>query len=567
MLEYLRIQDLALIEDMELEFGSGVNVLSGETGAGKSFILKALNFLTGDRLEADLVRPGKEKASAEAVFVTSSGEELLIRRELAADSGRSRLFINDRLSSQESVRELKPALLLHTSQHGQQKLLQPAFQGKILDDFMNRPDLFAERDEALRALLELLERRRELERRFGELEAKRDLLEFQRQEIDKINPRENEEDELEARRQALKRDDAYNMAVEQALGALYGDGASSGSGRGGGISGGLLDGLGSLERAVKQLAALDEGYATDVQALAEFYPTLSDLASRLRQGDRNSGRKASSHDAEAIEKRLFALSQLKRKLKRSLPEVLALRGELIENLDFLDSCALDLKQLGREEYTICERLSEVLSRLNPARREAATQLKALLEAELRDLGFSEQVQVEFVFTARELHPGRAGSSLDSGSSAHSNTTEDRAQIFWKPNPGQSAQPMDKIASGGELSRFLLALVSILARRMIEAPTLIFDEVDSGVGGITLNKVADKLRDLGTRRQLILITHWPSLAAGASRHFLVRKEVLDGETYTRCTRLAGAEVEGEIARMAGGGEQGRVLARELMAGRP
>ena len=151
MLEYLHIRDLALISDMELEFASGMNVLTGETGAGKSFILKALNFLMGERLGADMVRPGKERAQVEALFMRS-GEELIVRRELIAETGRSRLFINDTLASQETIKELRTTLLVHTSQHGQQKLLQPNFQAKLIDDWMNQPDLLAARNTLLKEL-------------------------------------------------------------------------------------------------------------------------------------------------------------------------------------------------------------------------------------------------------------------------------------------------------------------------------------------------------------------------------------------------------------------------------
>jgi DNA repair protein RecN (Recombination protein N) len=537
MLEYLRIQDLALIENMELEFGPGVNVLSGETGAGKSFILKAINFLTGDRLETDLVRPGKEKASAEAVFIMPDGAEMNIRRELAAESGRSRLFINDRLSSQESARELKPSLILHTSQHGQQKLLLPAFQSKILDDYMHRPDLLEQREGILNRLAEFSLRRANLRQRFAALEEKRDLLEFQSQEIDKINPQEGEEDELEARRLELRNADVRNTAAEQALAVLHG-----------GDQTGILDQLALLERALRQLARLDDAFAEDLNAFTDLYPALADLSARLRKGG---VKKNAGFDAEAIETRLFAIAQLKRKLRRTLPEILALRAEVNENLAFLDGCALDLKQLSREETELCAELAELLRKLNPARREAAAALKIALEGELRLLGFSEAVQVDFTFDGKELYPGR------------NDSLEEKAHIFWKPNPGQAAQPLDKIASGGELSRFLLALTSILSRRTREAPTLIFDEVDAGVGGMTLNKVADKLYALGMERQLILITHWPNLAARAGRHFVVQKEVLDGDTFTRCVRLEGPAVAEELARMGGGGAQGRILAKELL----
>ena len=190
MLEYLHIRDLALISDMELEFASGMNVLTGETGAGKSFILKALNFLMGERLGADMVRPGKERAQVEALFMRS-GEELIVRRDL---------FINDTLASQETIKELRTTLLVHTSQHGQQKLLQPNFQAKLIDDWMNQPDLLAARNTLLKELKEAAERKEALRTRFRELADRRELLEMHLTEIEKVSPAEGEEEQLEAMR-------------------------------------------------------------------------------------------------------------------------------------------------------------------------------------------------------------------------------------------------------------------------------------------------------------------------------------------------------------------------------
>ncbi len=216
MLEYLRIRDLALIEDMELDFAPGLNALTGETGAGKSFILKALNFLIGDRLASDMVRPGKEKAHVEALFALPDGD-MVLRRELTADTGRSRLFINDRLSSQDAVRDMRASLVVHTSQHGQQKLLQPAFQARLLDEFLNRPDLLAARDDALKGLREVAARREELAARARSLEDRRDVLEFQQREIDKVAPEAGEEDRLEERRRALRDVASAQQAQERAF--------------------------------------------------------------------------------------------------------------------------------------------------------------------------------------------------------------------------------------------------------------------------------------------------------------------------------------------------------------
>lgn len=541
MLEFLRIQNLALIEDMELEFSPGLNVLTGETGAGKSFILKALTFLAGERLGADLVRPGAEKAQAEGLFIMPDGTEHILRRELTAESGRSRIFLNDALVSQEKIRELRPSLLLHSSQHGQQQLLSPVFQAGILDAFMAQPEVIEKKDRLIRELKAIAARRRELEERAAQLAQQREILEFQQQEIDKVNPLPGEEEELESLRQELRRVEAQSKTVEEALETLHG--------RTGGFDDptSLVRGLEKMERLLHALAEDDESFQPDYEALTELAAGLRDLDGRLRRLAAASPEK----EQERIEARLYTLAQLKRKLHRPMEHILALREEIAENLSFLDSCALDAKQLAREEEAACARLAAHLARLNPARREAAARLGRALEEELRGLGFSEHVAVGFAFSPHILHPG------------HDGCVEERARLLWRPNPGQPEQPLDKIASGGELSRFLLALVSLLSRKSGEEATLIFDEVDAGVGGLTLNRVAEKLGQLAADRQLLVITHWPQLAARSSRHFRVRKEVRGGDTFTLCERLSPDEQRKELARMAGGGPMGEALARELV----
>jgi DNA repair protein RecN (Recombination protein N) len=541
MLDYLRIQNLALIEDMELEFSSGLNVLTGETGAGKSFILRALGFLTGDRLSMDLVRPGKEKAVAEAFFALPDGREALLRRELAADTGRSRIFLDAALVSQDRIRELRPALLLHTSQHGQQQLLSPAFQGRMVDAFMDKPALIAEKDRLLKALRELAARREEMEERAAALAEKREMLEFQRQEIETANPLPGEEEELENRREALKNEAEGRKRVEEALALLHGEGGYGGQG-------GLLRGLERLEHILLAWSREDEHFGPDHAAINELLTGLVDFDARLR---RMGTAESADAEREHIEARLYTLAKLKRRLRRSLEGILSLRDEIAENLSFLDSCALDAKRLAREEENLCGKLAGLLAELNPARRDAAARLARALETELLALGFSEHIAVDFAFTPHPLHPAR------------SDCSEDRARLLWRPNPGQPPQPLDKIASGGELSRFLLALAPLLSPKGDEEPALIFDEVDSGVGGLTLNRVAEKLEKLAGSRQIILITHWPQLAAKAGRHFQVRKEVRGGDTFTLCRRLDEDGRRDELARMAGGGDMGKTLAGELM----
>ncbi|MDR1946848.1 MAG: AAA family ATPase [Desulfovibrio sp.] len=524
MLELLRIRNLALIEDLELEFAPGMNVLTGETGAGKSFILKALNFLTGERLGTDLVRAGSDRASVEAVF-DLDGEEHILRRELTAAGGRSRILINDRLCTQESMRELRSRLILHSGQHGQQKLLQPAFQAAVLDAFMRRPDLTEEKDRLCAELARCAEALKTLDDTRAALEDKRELLEYQRGEIEKVAPLPGEEEELEQRRAAARKRDAVTENAGRALATLNGDEGRSGA----------LVNLADLERSLDALAALADEFAPLAESAASARAAIRDLEKTLRRAARPAPQEEAG---EAVEARLFALAQLKRKLRRPLDSILALKNEIVENLDFLDRCALDRRNLEREEGELCAALAGLLTELNPARGEAAERLAAALEDELKGLGFSEHLRVSFEFSPRPLYGGRV------------DLQERVARIFWRPNPGQPAQPLDRIASGGELSRFLLAVISLMGRNTHERPTLIFDEIDSGVGGLTLNRVAAGLEKLAASRQMLLITHWPQLAVRAERHFIVSKEVRDGITYTLCRPAAPEEIPAELARMSG-----------------
>lgn len=529
MLEYLRIRNLALIEDAELDFAPGMNVLTGETGAGKSFILKALGFLLGDRLGADMVRQGAEKAQVEAQF-QMDGREIVIRRSLLAESGRSRLYVDDALRSQECVRSLREQLLAHASQHGQQQLLQPAFQARLMESTLKDPDLLRRRDELLEQLRSVEARRKELRAREAHLLERRDILEMQQQEIDKVAPEAGEEERLEEQRAIVRAAEQTREQYELALGLLHGEEEP-----------GLLDMLGRLERCLHQMARTDDSVSEDADAVTALRQQLSHLSGRLRRPPLPED----MPDVEQMEERLYALAQLKRKLHRSLDEILELREEIRENISFLDACALDITLLDKEEKQLAAQLQEVLSALLPQRREAAADFARQLEEELRQLGFSEQVRVIPDFMPQEVWPG---------------LMDEKVRILWAPNPGQAPQPLDRIASGGELSRFLLALMSV--RPKAESATYIFDEVDAGVGGFTLNKLAEKLENLAKQRQMLVITHWPQLAARAQKHFQISKTIRDNATFTTCVPLDARQRHAELVRMAGGGQQGEALAASL-----
>lgn len=528
MLEHLHIRNLALIEDMRLEFSEGINVLTGETGAGKSFILKALGFLLGEKLSSDIVRPGADRAQVEAVF-RLKGEDLILRRELLAASGRSRFYINDTVSSLESMRDLRQKLISHTSQHAQQQLLQPAFQAELLELDIGEPAAMRERDALLARLKSVAAEIRQISQKQEKLVEKRELLEMQKAEIDKVAPKAGEEERLEELRKNVRASISAKQNYNHAMAILHGDDGP-----------GLMQMLQDFERLVGQLGGQEAD--TDVKAIAACRAQIAHIANTLRKPQAASER----IDMDAIEERLFAFAQLKRKLKRTLPEILSLKDEISANLSFLDVCALDLSRLNKEEASLAGQLAEVIARLKPLRRQAASSFSSKLETELRELGFSEHVRVIPDFVDVEIWPG---------------INDERGRLNWAPNPGQNAQPLDKIASGGELSRFLLALNTLGAQD--DDLTYIFDEVDAGVGGLTLNRLADKLQNLASRHQIILISHWPQLAARAERHFLITKVVKDQNTYTLCAPLDQEGRREELARMAGGGKEGEALARNLL----
>ncbi len=536
MIEVLRIRNLALIDDLELEFGPGLNVLTGETGAGKSFIISAVNFLTGEKMHPDLVRGGCEKAVVEALFCID-GEDVILRRELAAETGRSRIYVGDALASRETLAGLRPKLLLHASQHGQQRLLQPGFQAALLDGFLADPAPLAARNRLAKELAAVGAGIRELDAKAAALEEKRRFLEFQHAEIQKVAPLPGEEDELIARRAALAESRKASEALSRAKDAIEREPK-------------VLDVLADLHSELLHAGTIFPEFTDDAEAVAALRHQIKDMATRLR---RKPAAAISANDAEAVEKRLFELATLRRKLKKTLAEIVDMDAEITANLDFLDACALDRKQLARKEATLAAELAQALTELGQARRQAADNLTAALEDILRGLGFSKDVRVLFEFSPAEVYAPVAAQAEP--------LTEDRARILWRPNPGQPPQPLDKIASGGELSRFLLALMSLSAEP--GGPTLIFDEIDAGIGGLTLGSVGAHVKKLSETTQILLITHWPQLASLADRHFQVKKTVEDGQTSTRCRRLTGDDVAAELARMAGGGQAGSEMARRLL----
>jgi|GEM_PF-1433209 len=395
MLELLRIKNLALIEDAELEFSSGMNTLTGETGAGKSFILRAVDFIMGQRMDRSLVRPGAEKATVEALFVLPDGD-CIIRRELTADTGRSRVYINDKLSSQDAVKELRPKLIIHTSQHGQQKLLSPAFQSEVLDTFLPDDSLLRARAACLEDLRSVIKQIDELDSKCENLNKQREFLEFQKREIDKINPQPGEEDMLEQRKSVLKDRERAGECLRNALDCIHGDAN-------------LLDAMSLLSREMDIIARMYPEFEDDRQAVDDFRLRLHELDSHLRRDPGDIESDFDDMTLDDVESRLFKISQLKRKLGRGLGDICELYRKIDEDLSFLDACELDRTRLKKEEAEKAQALSKVLDMLNKARQKAARELCLNIEAELGDLGRPRILRAR----ARELRIRAHGNSRGS----------------------------------------------------------------------------------------------------------------------------------------------------------
>ncbi len=525
MLEFLHIKNLALIESMQLEFGMGMNVLTGETGAGKSFIIKALNFVLGEKLETSLIRPNAAKAEVEVLFIHNA-EEIIIRRELIAETGRSRFFLNGNLATQEKIKSLRPSLILHASQHGQQKLLQASFQSKLIDGYLDEKALviLQQKDEVLSELREVSLYKKNLIQKIELLRDKRELLESQQETISKVSPEENEEEKLEKLRVEFRSIEKIQALFDRGLTLLRSEPSLSGQ-------------ISTFERTISQIAAIDENFVEDVEVLQNFLEDLSDIENKLRAIP--TFRSEEGYDIETVEQRLFELAQLKRKLRRTIPEIINLQQEVEENLNFLDTAELDLIQADKKEHTFILELQKLLEILNKERAKAAEKFCSLLKNELQGLGFAEELEILPNLIKKEIW--HEFQNLNA-------SIEDTYTLLFAPNPGQPPQPLDKIASGGELSRFLLAITSLQAHS--ELSLLIFDEVDAGIGGNTLNKVSERLNLLAQKQQMLLITHWANLAKYSKKHFFVEKQVHDGNTYTKCYPLTKDKVKIELDRMQG-----------------
>lgn len=545
MLAELTVRNLAIIDSLDISFQAGANVLTGETGAGKSILVGALGLLTGRKAPADLVRAGAEEAEVSAVFelerpddFTAVFEELglkleeqvILRRVLNA-AGRGRCYVNGSAVTAAQLAAVGEELLAVSGQHDQQTLLRPASQLDYLDRFgRHQKDLESMRL-AWRELGRAREELRALEDRLKEAEEKRDLYEFQLQEIKKINPGPNEDEELLAEKNQAKNSGRLLECLAGASEIL------------GGEAGNVVEKLGRVRRFLESAAGLDPRFENGLGLVEDSYHQLADLAVELE----NKGREmdADPQRLEWVDDRLNALAKLKRKYNLSLSDIIQRAAGLENLLNELDGAGLDLARLRRRRDEARGEALAAAEALHAARSLSGRRLAELLVAALKPLGFPKiEMEVAVEGPPEGLPPEEAEKRLGP-------TGYDRVDFLFSPNPGEGMKALAKIASGGELSRVMLALKTVADRPGDQL--LVFDEIDSGLGGVTAEAVALKMGELAVRQQVIVITHLPQMAALHGRHFVVAKTVdpQSGRTATTINLLKEKQRVDELARMLGG----------------
>jgi DNA repair protein RecN (Recombination protein N) len=522
MIRYLAITHLAVIESATVDFEHSFNVLTGETGAGKSMLVEAVGLLLGGRASADLVRTGEDMASVEAQLDGPDGREIVVRREITSQ-GRSRAFIDGQLVNAAALRALVGGLVELHGQHEHQALLDPVTHLPMLDTWIGASDLAADVAERHGQLTQAANALSRAELDAGERAGRLELVEFHLTELRRAAVRPGEDEALEKARDVLKHAGRLQSLCAEAFDLLYDQEHSA------------LATLAQVWKRVGELADIDDSFAVHVSARDSIKAQLDDLAYGLRDyGERLD---TSPDRLQDIEDRLVLLERLKRKHGPALQDVIARTASLDAEHAALtagpshkDDLAKALEQAEAAFLTSARALSE-------ARHSGAPRLSAAVERALADLGIPA-ARFEVRLTTNEGATTWHAGGIDAG------------EFFLTANPGEDPRPLARIASGGELSRIMLAFKTLAAGDQPHR-TLVFDEVDAGIGGRAASVVGEHLRALGARTQVLCITHLPQIAALASTHFAIDKSVRGARTITSVTRLDGAAREREVARMMAG----------------
>jgi len=536
MLKELRIKNLAIIDDLTVGFGKGLNVLTGETGAGKSIIVDALGLALGDRAQSDLIKSGEKEASVQAYFEVADPRSLpdigidlsegILLRRVVSSGGKSRAYINDTMVTLQTLSEIGKALVDIHSQHEHQSLLAAEKQRALLDSYGRlQPEL-----EKVQALFQEVKALKTecagLVEKVKERAHRLDLLKFQISEIDTASLRPGEKEALGEEKRILANLSKLNELTETAYSLLYE------------AEGSCSERLSKALARLREMQAIDNSIKETVDLLESASPLIEDASISLRgyrdRYDLDPGR------LELVEDRLELIRKLEKKYGEGTEAILNYRDEAEEELKGLEATDEKLEGLEKRLMEKEEELSKAAQALSGKRKKTALKIEKLITDTLRELafgsaGFGIEIKQE---------------TADGGRPRVSANGMDRIEFLFSANPGEPLKPLARIASGGELSRVMLGLKSILAE-VDETPVLIFDEVDAGIGGRTAESVGRKLELISRRHQLLCITHLPQIASCGDLHLRIEKKEKDNRVSVEVRELQGRERQDEIARMLSG----------------
>ena len=559
MLTHLRITDYALLDDVEISFGPGLNVLSGETGAGKSLLVEAVSLLRGGRISADVVRAGADEARIEAVFepphgpaadallerlgragIDASDDGLVIRR-VVQRSGRGRVYVNNTISTVAALSSVAGVLIELAGQHEHQTLGDAAHHLAILDAFADctpQRDTVRQAWEALEAATSALSGATLDERSRGERE---DFLRFQLRELEETELSPGEDGRLTAERERLRGMEKLEAAVQRGEDVLYAR------------EGAVVDELGQLARELTELGRIDETLFSIGKQLEEARVIVDDATRALRRYGQQLD--ASPDRLVVVEDRLDKIGRLLRKHRQAattVEDLIAYQGKLEDELAKLtghETHRASLEAAVEKARAAAEKAAQTLS---AARHKAARTLGKRAQEALAELAMDgARLEPHLSFVApKEGEPAQIMFEVDGGKRRLGPTGWDRCEFLLSANKGEEPRPLHKIASGGELSRIMLAFKKVLSNAD-EVATYVFDEVDAGIGGAIADVVGRQIRTVAAQKQVLCITHLPQIAAYADTQFRVEKSEVDGRVRTRVVRLDAAGRRDEIARMLSG----------------
>lgn len=522
MITTLHIKNIGIIDDLSIELGEKFNVLTGETGAGKTLIIDAISIISGDRFSKEMIRKGEDYSFVEINLYLPENElaiegNVIVSREIHLN-GRNSCKINGRLVTLAELKEFMNTIVDIHGQNDNQKILNPKYHIKYLDNFIGDKILIAKQEykELFKKRIEL---KKELKENLGdekEKERQLSLLQYEFDEIENANLKCKEEEELEEKRKVFMNSEKIGKALNEADISL-GEGA--------------IDKINDAIRAIEKISNLDEKYEEILNNLKSIYYETQELSRDI--SSLNTDMYFDENDRNQIEERLDIIYSLKRKYGNSIEEILEYKDKIEKEIDRINNLDEYNEKLRKEIFILEEKMISIANNMHDMREKMADTLNKKINKELADL---EMPNARFITNIKKVEFNPNGI--------------DEVEYFICTNIGEEAKKLDKIASGGEMSRIMLAIKTVLADTD-STPILIFDEIDTGISGKAAKSVGEKLKLIGKNHQVLCITHQPSIAAKGDQNYYISKDSNNGRTFTKIKKLTEEEIINEVARISNG----------------